>query len=68
MTKKQLKAIIQKIQNCKDIQGQHGNWDHDAYMFGMYNGIELCLATLEERDTEFKTKEEFKRIQKINQL
>jgi hypothetical protein len=36
------------------IQGSTGNWDHDPYMHGMYNGLECALATLEKRDPKFR--------------
>lgn len=41
------------------IQGEDGSWNHDAYMFGMYNGMELILATIEGRDPSYRSKPEF---------
>jgi hypothetical protein len=43
------------VKELVEIQGQRGNWDMDDYMCGMYNGMELILATLEEREPEYKT-------------
>jgi hypothetical protein len=36
-------------------QGSSGNWDFSEYMLGMYNGMELMMATIEGRDPEFRT-------------
>lgn len=41
------------------IQGADGTWNHDAYMFGMYNGMELILATIEGREPSYRCKPEF---------
>jgi len=38
------------IKEYLDIQGRDGNWDYDPYMLGLYNGLELALATLENRE------------------
>lgn len=35
-------------------QGRKGNWDYDGYMHGMYNGMELIIAAMEERDPVFR--------------
>jgi hypothetical protein len=48
---------ILKIRNIRDIQGQKEIWSIDNYMCGYYNGIELCLAILENREPEFKEME-----------
>ena len=37
------------------VQGQNGNWNCDEYMLGLYNGLEMALATLEGRDPVFRT-------------
>lgn len=36
------------------IQGQDGNWNFDPYMCGMFNGMELMLAIIENRDPVFR--------------
>lgn len=43
-----------KIKEMKNIQGTDGNWNYNEYMRGMYNGLELALATLENRDPIYK--------------
>lgn len=37
-----------------EVQGQDGNWNYDAYMQGMYNGMECTLATIEGRTPKFR--------------
>jgi len=54
ITDKQLDALREMV----DIQGYEGNWDCDEYMFGMYNGMELMLAIVENREPAFKEKPE----------
>jgi hypothetical protein len=46
--------LVRRLREMRDVQGSHGNWNYDAYMHGMYNGMEYALALLEERDPEFK--------------
>ncbi|WP_106408550.1 hypothetical protein [Alteribacter populi] len=36
------------------IQGYDGNWNYDEYMHGMYNGMELIVAQMEDREPEFR--------------
>jgi hypothetical protein len=43
-----------KVKELLKMQGQHGNFDYCEYMRGMYNGMELCVAILEERDPIYK--------------
>ena len=45
---------LEKAKDLLKIQGTKGNWDQDAYMFGMYNGMELIVAMMEEREAKFK--------------
>jgi hypothetical protein len=40
---------MQKLKNLLSIQGTDGNWNHNDYMVGLYNGMELSIATLESR-------------------
>lgn len=40
------------------IQGEQGNWNYDAYMLGIYNGLECALATLEKREAQYRSKPE----------
>jgi hypothetical protein len=44
-----------KIKESMEIQSQDGNWNHDGYMLGVFNGMELVLSMLEAREPEFRT-------------
>ncbi len=50
LTKKQL----ENLRKCHEIQGAKGNWDFDNYMCGMFNGMELMLAIVENREPDFR--------------
>jgi hypothetical protein len=52
---------IKELQSLVEIQGEDGNWDHNDYMRGMYNGMELMLAIAEEREPEFRKSEDMKK-------
>lgn len=51
-----LMYLTDEIRNIIQIQGTNGNWDWDPYMLGLYNGLELAFAMLEDRPPVFKTK------------
>ena len=44
---------IAKLKNIKEIQCTKGNYDVDAYMHGLANGLILALAIMEDKDPEF---------------
>lgn len=50
-----MEEIIKSLQELVDIQGKDGTWNHNEYMLGMFNGMELMLATVEEREPKFRT-------------
>lgn len=50
--------VMEMIQNYRRIQGTDGNWNTDDYMRGLFNGIEICIALLEDREPQFRTAEE----------
>lgn len=52
MNKNQIEAMKESLK----IQGYDGNWNYDEYMFGMYNGMELMMAIVENREPVFKEK------------
>lgn len=54
MTEINVKRAIHSLKVLKDIQGQKGNFDYSEYMGGLYNGIELSLATLENREPIYR--------------
>lgn len=41
-------ALLAKVREVRDIQGRDGNWDFNAYQNGLYNGLELAMAILED--------------------
>ena len=47
-------ADLPQLRGMVAIQGSEGNWNYDAYMHGMYNGMELMLAILEDRDPKYR--------------
>lgn len=49
---KKLKTIKNSIKQLKEIQEQNIG---DDYSCGIYNGIELCMAIIEEREPVFAT-------------
>lgn len=50
-----LKQAREQMQKLLDTQGMKGNWDYDPYMQGMYNGMELAMCVLENREPVYKT-------------
>ena len=51
-----LEKALQSVRDMHGIQGNDGNWDVDDYMLGLFNGLELALATFEEREPVLKRK------------
>lgn len=49
---KKLKTIKNSIKQLKEMQEQNIG---DDYSCGIYNGIELCMAIIEEREPVFAT-------------
>lgn len=47
---------IDELKKLVEIQGRPGNYDYSDYMLGIYNGMELMLATIEGRDPVYKSK------------
>jgi hypothetical protein len=45
---------FEQIEEMVKIQGRDGNWNYDEYMHGMYNGMELILAMIEERSPNYR--------------
>jgi len=50
----EIKRRIQTINDLLYTQGRDGNWDYDNYMLGMYNGMELMVAIMENREPIYK--------------
>lgn len=46
--------IILEMRKVHAVQSSHGNWNHDAYMLGMFNGMELMLSIAEGRSPVYR--------------
>ena len=52
--KRDLQTKSEEMKALMSVQGSDGNWNYDSYMLGMYNGMELMLSILEEREPIFR--------------
>ncbi len=43
-----------KLNELKEIQGREGTIDRGNYMIGLYNGLELSIAIMEDREPIYK--------------
>jgi hypothetical protein len=43
---------LDEVKKMLKTQGECGNWNYDPYMHGMFNGLELAIATIEGREPE----------------
>ena len=50
------KLTLNALREIHKIQGWEisGNENHDSYILGLYNGIELALSIVEKREAVFK--------------
>lgn len=48
-----LKSKTKKVKNIRDLQKQSLDKSTDDYMVGLYNGLEMATAILENREPEF---------------
>lgn len=48
------KCKVGKISNVKNIQKQSLQTSKDDYMVGLYNGLEIAVAILEDREPVFE--------------
>jgi hypothetical protein len=49
---------MKQLRDVHSIQGRDGCWDIDDYMLGLYNGLELALSIMEQRNVKYKTRKE----------
>lgn len=49
-----MKEKLAKLKELLAVQGNDGNWNHDDYMRGMYNGMELAVAVFEDRPPVYR--------------
>ena len=45
---------LNQLREVHAIQGRDGCWDIDDYMLGLYNGLELALSIVENREFRYK--------------
>lgn len=50
------KKLVNDANELLGIQGQKGNFDNSDYMLGMYNGMELIVAVMEQRKPKYRFK------------
>jgi hypothetical protein len=53
------------LANCVDIQANEPSVEYDEYMLGMFNGLELGLAIMKDREPNFKRIEKKSKIRKL---
>ena len=41
--------LVVKLKELLEVQGRDCTWNYDPYFHGMYNGMEVMLAVLENR-------------------
>lgn len=50
----ELESRIKVAQDLIDIQGANGNWNYDAYMLGMYNGMVLIHSIYNDTKADLR--------------
>jgi hypothetical protein len=45
---------VVKLKELLEVQGRNGTWNYDPYFHGMYSGMEVMLAVLEDREPVFR--------------
>ena len=51
-----MKEALTQLREVHAIQGRDGCWDIDDYMLGLYNGLELALSIVENRECRYKNR------------
>lgn len=51
-----LKQKVDIMRSVVETQGKDGTWNYSEYMHGMYNGMEMMLAMIENREPVYKEK------------
>lgn len=46
-------ATVAVLKEMTEIQCSHGNWDYDAYMHGMANGMIFALSLFGDKRPEY---------------
>jgi len=45
---------LEDLKTVYDIQSNKGNWDYDPYMHGLFNGMEMMISIIENREPKFR--------------
>jgi len=45
---------LNRLKELRDKQGEKGTIDQGDYMIGLYNGLELAIAMIEDREPMYK--------------
>lgn len=53
------KKNIEDLRELIMLQGANGNWNASPYMTGLYNGMELALAIIEDREPIFMVSDQY---------
>jgi hypothetical protein len=51
-----LEREMKQLREVHAVQGRDGCWDIDDYMLGLYNGLELALSIVENRECRYKNR------------
>jgi hypothetical protein len=64
------KKKLSDLKNIHSIQGKSGNWDYgdNCYMLGLFNGLEMVLSIMEEREPKFKYQKDLEKSQTIREI
>ncbi len=49
-----MEQALEALREIHRVQGNEGNWNHDSYMHGMFNGLEFALSLFENRMPDFR--------------
>lgn len=58
-------ASLKQLREVHAIQGRDGCWDIDDYMLGLYNGLELALSIVENRECLYKQRPKAKQMKGV---
>lgn len=64
----EMEKRLKNLREMRDVQGRIGNWNYDQYMLGMYNALELAVATMEDREPVYKSQADYGKIKEQDQL
>ena len=56
ITNRGIKKHVNDLQDLMKIMKSSGSYDYSEYFFGMANGMELCLALIEQREPDYLNK------------